>query len=400
VLSRTLLTAALWFLPSTLWADVTELLPQDAKVVQICGSEQTGTCLSPTWNQPNENKVVWVDKVTHRLPTDFIAVHFDSLINNSSVPWVITVSDSSGVEKHRISSADLSMGTQRTGLWTRDVSGSIAIVTVMADSAPIGLSFYLDKYIYESKLPATQSLQDKNNSKIDDISLFKPNSRYRSTAKAVAKIAAISGTVRYPCTGFMISREYLLTNEHCIPYPRPKGCENIIVIFGFERQSRQDEEEIVDCPTIEETNYPLDYAILKLDHHPGDRWGFLIFGEPTAQKNNKLFIIQHPNGDMKKITIQNCFTGAVPIAGRKNARDSNDDYSRQQDFQHTCDTEGGSSGSPVLDYETARVIGLHHYGVPPEDSVRFNQAVSISEIFHNVSQRIKSQLSERSPMMR
>ncbi|ONI92122.1 hypothetical protein ALI22I_05830 [Saccharothrix sp. ALI-22-I] len=46
--------------------------------------------------------------------------------------------------------------------------------------------------------------------------------------------------------------------------------------------------------------------------------------------------------------------------------------SSQSDIAYRCDTEGGSSGSPVLSRRTHKVIGLHHHGGCPNQGVRID----------------------------
>jgi lysyl endopeptidase len=42
------------------------------------------------------------------------------------------------------------------------------------------------------------------------------------------------------------------------------------------------------------------------------------------------------------------------------------------DLSYLCDTEGGSSGSPVIDRATGEVVGLHHFGGCPNQAVRMD----------------------------
>ena len=37
-------------------------------------------------------------------------------------------------------------------------------------------------------------------------------------------------------------------------------------------------------------------------------------------------------------------------------------YAPMSQFNYACDSEGGSSGSPIIDVATRHVIGLHHLG--------------------------------------
>jgi V8-like Glu-specific endopeptidase len=47
-------------------------------------------------------------------------------------------------------------------------------------------------------------------------------------------------------------------------------------------------------------------------------------------------------------------------------------YDLHTDVSYHCDTEGGSSGSPVISRETNRVIALHHFGGCPNSGVRID----------------------------
>jgi len=47
-----------------------------------------------------------------------------------------------------------------------------------------------------------------------------------------------------------------------------------------------------------------------------------------------------------------------------------DGYARNSDVSYYCDTEGGSSGSPVLSRKTDKVVALHHFGGCPNSGIR------------------------------
>ena len=92
--------------------------------------------------------------------------------------------------------------------------------------------------------------------------------------------------------------------------------------------------------SIEAKNASLDYSVLRLS---GDasRFGRYHVGAPVAQKTDVL-IIQHPDGRMKRAAFPpNCVVGSPQFVRG---------IAASVDFRHTCDTLGGSSGSPVLDW--------------------------------------------------
>jgi V8-like Glu-specific endopeptidase len=47
-------------------------------------------------------------------------------------------------------------------------------------------------------------------------------------------------------------------------------------------------------------------------------------------------------------------------------------YGQGTDVSYFCDTEGGSSGSPVLSAVTNKVVALHHFGGCPNSGVRID----------------------------
>jgi V8-like Glu-specific endopeptidase len=161
-------------------------------------------------------------------------------------------------------------------------------------------------------------------------------------SKAVVRIA----TPKSLGTGFMIARDLLMTNNHVIESQEIAQKSN----FSFNYQLDTNGKE---CPTQTisalpdaafYTNEELDYTVLTLKDVPD-------FGKPLILKNKRISrdervaIIQHPGGHLKKISMQNNFVA----------------YADNNVLQYTTSTEPGSSGSPVFD-DDFQVVGIHHSG--------------------------------------
>lgn len=169
--------------------------------------------------------------------------------------------------------------------------------------------------------------------------------------KAVVHLRTPSGMG----TGFAIAPNLLMTNNHVIP--SRETAEQTEYTFNYQLDINGKECQIQTVQALPEgafyTNAELDYTIITLKDAPN-------FGNPLILKNqqmrqdDRVAIIQHPGGHLKKISMQNNFVA----------------YADNEVVQYTTSTLPGSSGSPVFDNEF-KVVAIHHSGgMLPEPSTQ------------------------------
>ncbi|MEH1923252.1 trypsin-like peptidase domain-containing protein [Nostoc sp.] len=182
-------------------------------------------------------------------------------------------------------------------------------------------------------------------------------------SKAVVRIATPDGLG----TGFMIAPDLLMTNNHVINSQELGEKSDFSFNYQLDIQGKQ-------CPTQTigalaggafYTNKVLDYTVVTLKEVPS--FGKpLIFKNKLMRRDDRVAIIQHPGGHLKKISIQNNFVA----------------YADNQVLQYTTSTEPGSSGSPVFD-DDFQVVGIHHSGgmlVEPNTQQRYLRNAGTSAI--------------------
>jgi V8-like Glu-specific endopeptidase len=156
-------------------------------------------------------------------------------------------------------------------------------------------------------------------------------------------------------TGFAIAPNLLMTNNHVIA--SRETAEQTEYTFNYQLDINGKECPIQTVQALPEgafyTNAELDYTIITLKDAPD-------FGSPLILKNQQMLpddrvaIIQHPGGHLKKISMQNNFVA----------------YADNKVVQYTTSTLPGSSGSPVFDNEF-KVVAIHHSGgMLPEPSTQ------------------------------
>jgi len=197
-------------------------------------------------------------------------------------------------------------------------------------------------------------------------------------SKAVARLL-IGGSSA--CTGWLVGSEgHVMTNEHCIGSASAAQSVN----FEFMAEGSSCSTSCASwgaCPgtvvattsTLIKVSATYDYALVKLPTNPTSTYGYLQMRSTGATLNERIYIPQHPSHWGKKIAMTSA--GANAKIDSLSAAACSGGTS---DLGYAADTQGGSSGSPVIAYSDNTVIGLHHCGACP------NRAVPIQSVITNL----------------
>lgn len=199
-------------------------------------------------------------------------------------------------------------------------------------------------------------------------------------AKGVRAAAAVCRlTVTFPSgkayygTAFRVGPSTLLTNHHVL-YDGDVPAVQVEAAFGLE----VDVDGSLRAPTILTGNVTSirgerndDYALISVDGLSEDVTTLPLSDGAPPRVDERVVIIQHPNGLPKKVALAHNLVRFV-----------SDDV-----VQYWTDTEAGSSGSPVFN-ERWQVVALHHQWVesPEGDGVAYrNQGRAISRIVERIA---------------
>lgn len=303
-------------------------------------------------------EIVWDMEVDHP-GAQFLRLHFSEIRDQQRSTYEVIVRDMSYRVVRRYPKAEFSA---KASFWTDLIWGSYALVEVVAlgDTPPTGLSFRVPQYVYQQEGLKIESLTRPTDDRKYTY-IYASDKDIRRTGKSVALIVFNYGGLSLGCTGFMISDNLLLTNEHCVP--DKEVCKSAVAIFGYEyRLTRTNPPQPVlntypdqyPCKKLEDVDSELDFALLRLTGKPGvaQAWGHLRLATREPRDNEQLVLIQHPFSQPKQVSKTGCTlstANAPNLTGNKS------------DFGHLCDTLNGSSGAPVLG-EDFTVIGMHHLG--------------------------------------
>jgi len=204
-----------------------------------------------------------------------------------------------------------------------------------------------------------------------DIACYKGTIKY-TRAEAVGRMLFKKLGDWVYCTGFLVSctgTNHFLTNQHCID--SQNEVDTLDVRFHYQKKEcggyELDEYQTFYGDQYIKSHFTYDFCLLTLKNNPQNTYGFLapLKREPLYWES--IYIPQHPGGRPKEISLGNINNASVP---------SPRDGTPNTDFNYYCDTEEGSSGSPVIasSYQH-QAIGIHHWGDCP------NEAVKMSKIY-------------------
>lgn len=166
-------------------------------------------------------------------------------------------------------------------------------------------------------------------------------------ARSVAYIGVRTSQISGSGTGFLVTQDLLLTNNHVLPHS--DLLSNTIFRFNYQEnflgEAQKTDEYRAKPNGIFHTNQTLDYTLVQLEGKPGQRWGWLPLQPKIIRGDSRVNIIQHPFGQPKQISLQNNFV----------------QYVGGNVVQYITSTLRGSSGSPVFN-DAWEVVALHHAG--------------------------------------
>ena len=264
--------------------------------------------------------------------------------------------------------------------WSQHVKGDTIRIhyVTSGEGKRLDKGFLIDKYTAgfvdlgepDGGIEATCGTNDKGNAACYETSHPTEYDRGR----AVARLLINGGSL---CTGWLASAaDHLVTNNHCI------GSASSALNTDYEFMSEAPDCGSSNCQLCHDgvvisganfiqTNGGLDYTLVQITSgNPAATYGFLQIDDRAAVLGEEIYIPQHAGGRAKEFGIFSTHTADGPSGVcHVNQFSSPCSGSGYQDVGYMCDTEGGSSGSPVLARSSHKVIALHHCANCPNRGV-------------------------------
>lgn len=266
--------------------------------------------------------------------------------------------------------------------WSDAVDGDYVLVTFRVANPGPDTRIDIKRVAVQNETSAALSII--GNDDTENIILYKDSPLVWGLQSPVARLLLIQNYLTASCTGFMVSDSVMLTNYHCVR--SQLECDDMKVQFNYymTEYGRIGEVTQRNCIAFDPhlTSEELDYAFIRINGNPGAQFGSIsldaVAGEGAGQaaSGNQLLVIQHPAGLPKKIARINCLIAQLPVDG----------LAPESDFSHSCDTLGGSSGSPVFN-EAGVLVGLHHYGFAEGGTWSDNRAIRMTRILANLADK-------------
>jgi len=361
-------------------------------------ADQVGTTIDKAYNEQDLEDIAvdedgtWRQLLVEHDETDFIVLHFKSMhIADSCALYTKGSNKELVVQKFDAESKYNDM----EGFWAWSVESTTVSLTLGcatvsdADNA----KFSIDKYAVQADPPSVLSICGPDD-KVNAV-CYKNDANHAemySKSKAACRVR-INGVGS--CTGWLVGvssagRSLLLTNEHCI------GSQSDAINSSFQFMA-----ENTNCsgPTsgnnngdgyggksLVRVNAGLDYALVELEPnslgiHAHESYGYFEIENRLPVVGEKIYIPQHAGGRMKQLGIVDTNSTPEKVCKVKSINQNGCTSGQNVDFRYTCDTEGGSSGSPVVLYESNKIIGLHHCG----GACNGNMGVMINNIMNEIS---------------
>lgn len=221
--------------------------------------------------------------------------------------------------------------------------------------------------------------------------------------RAIAYIEASNGGKWEAGTGFLVSPELLLTNQHVVENADSARATQVTFdrevddtgIPGRGTVFALDPDKFAVFSPEEE----LDYALIAVGERIAgsatlEELGFCVLSNQRDKHalGMNVNIIQHPRGSPKMVALRNNLLTART----------------DRTLLYDTDTDHGSSGAPVMN-DAWELVALHHYGEPfletKDDTgkpipITVNEGVRVSAIYDDLERRMDSLAPEQQRLLR
>lgn len=300
-----------------------------------------------------------------------LRLHFSVVVPGEH--WIVTVRDAnrSGAVYWSATDKDVREGE----LWSDPIPAPQVIVELSSSVPGNTARMTIDRVVMAKPGPRMESWYGDNQM----VSIREQDEWIVALGQSVARLRFVADEdgKEYVCTAFLVANDLLLTNNHCIA--SDTEMRSALVDFDYDAP---DTGKIARLDELVQTNAALDYSVLRLQQPSGR--AALKFAAAAARNQDKLLIVEHPSGTPKMVSIADCKVIGAAKFGTAPTR---------TDFGHGCDTEPGSSGSPVFNFAGGRVVGLHHLGFAKADTNGVNQAVHIGQVYADFSPALRAQIA-------
>jgi V8-like Glu-specific endopeptidase len=180
------------------------------------------------------------------------------------------------------------------------------------------------------------------------------------------------------CTGWRIAEDLFMTNYHCWEF---EGC-NVQFRQFFQDDTEARTQRVFKCEESIHQNLSLDYAIYRVrpaesedgSQLPDDRQ-VITLSTRDLRDGQRVVVAGHPRARTMEIDrSEDCKILSAEVQ----------EIEQRQTISHICDTEGGSSGSPIMDRLTGHALALH-WGGQMENNFAIPMNLIVSDLRGHLS---------------
>ncbi len=191
-------------------------------------------------------------------------------------------------------------------------------------------------------------------------------------SRPVARLVLARGS---NCTAWRVGPgNHMFTNQHCIRTADEAASAEVWFNYQSTTCGGTTSGPVVKVTgaSLLKNHGSLDFALFTVNNFASiSQFGYLGLDVRTPLQNEQIAIPQHPGARLKELAVVSNHVGGARCIIDVPLHDNL--WGTLSDTAYQCDTEGGSSGSPVISRTSNKVLALHHvtYGSCLNGGVQF-----------------------------